>query len=503
MSLKNIISNLFFSKTNRQILENDLTRLYSAVDSSSNHIILTDVDGKITYANKAAQQITGYSYDEMKGKTPRLWGGRMSKEFYQNLWHVIKEEQKPFIGEIENQRKNGEVYTAIIHVSQVYEDNKLVGFIGTEEDISSEKKTEKLLAEEKAKLEASMLSIDYGLVLTDRTGVITMVNDSFTDMLGWNAYEVIGKKMLEVVPMLNTEKQVVPVLNRFINEAITNKVKVASNTHDEIYYVRKDGSSFPVYITVSPISYNKEFIGAVEVFRDITKEKEIEQAKTEFLSLASHQLRTPLSVINWYLELLNNIKTINLTVEQHKYLAEVSKASRSMVDLVNALLNVSRFDLGTFKFEMQTIKPADILDGVLKELKHTAENKNLEIKVVVSKDLAFTSDANIFKIILQNLISNAIKYTKDNTVVTIKIAETEGKISLEVTDQGYAIPEDQKDCIFTKMFRARNIKDKVSDGTGVGLYLVKKIIESLKGEITFESKEDVGTTFRVLLPKQA
>jgi PAS domain S-box-containing protein len=500
MALKNIITKLFGNGREKD-LENDLQRLYSAVESSSNHIILTDVDGKITYANTAAQQITGYSFEEMKGKTPRLWGGRMPKEFYQNLWHVIKEEGKPFIGEIENQRKNGEVYTAIIHVSQVYEDGKLVGFIGTEEDISSEKNTEKLLAEEKAKLEASMLSIGYGLVLTDKKGEITMVNDSFTKMLNWSSADVMGRKLLEVIPMLGKDKQEVPIFKKLIEDAILNKVKIAANSHEEIYYVRKDGTLFPVYITVSPILYKGESIGAVEVFRDITKEKEIEEAKTEFLSLASHQLRTPLSVINWYLELINNIKTTNLTVEQHKYLSEVSRASHSMVDLVNALLNISRFDLGTFKFEMECIKPAEIVEGVLKELNHSIENKNLEIKIDVAKDLSFISDASIFKIILQNLISNAVKYTKDSTVVSIKIGAINDKISIQVTDQGYGIPEDQKNCIFTKMFRARNIKDKVSEGTGVGLYLVKKVIESLKGEITFESKEDVGTTFSVNLPK--
>lgn len=92
-------------ENNEAVLKRDLKTLYSAIDTSTNHIILTDIDGKITYANKAAQTITGYSFDEMKGKTPRLWGGLMSGEFYKNLWHIIKDEQKPYIGEIQNKRK--------------------------------------------------------------------------------------------------------------------------------------------------------------------------------------------------------------------------------------------------------------------------------------------------------------------------------------------------------------------------------------------------------------
>ena len=108
-----------------------------AVESSSNHIIITDADGLIIFANKAAQKATGYSFSEMRDKTPELWGKQMSKDFYKKLWHTIKTERKSFLGEIKNKRKNGEIYTAIAHISPIVDrSNELVGFVGTEEDIT-------------------------------------------------------------------------------------------------------------------------------------------------------------------------------------------------------------------------------------------------------------------------------------------------------------------------------------------------------------------------------
>ena len=115
---------------------NALSNLQIAVEYASNHIIVTDNKGYITYANKAAQQITGYSLKEMHGQTPRLWGKQMSREFYEKMWKQIKEERVPFVGEITNRRKNGEIYTAITRISPIVSEGNLIGFIGSEEDIS-------------------------------------------------------------------------------------------------------------------------------------------------------------------------------------------------------------------------------------------------------------------------------------------------------------------------------------------------------------------------------
>lgn len=345
-----------------------------------------------------------------------------------------------------------------------------------------------------------MLAIGDGLVLTDKNGHITLINDTFSKMLGWTREECLNQKLINIVPMLDKNQRVVLGHHRLINRAMLRKETVTSDPSEEIYYKRKDETFFPVYIIVSPILYKGESIGAVQVFRDISKEKDIEKSKTEFFSLASHQLRTPVSVINWYLELLQHSKPENLTHLQNKYLLEIYNASQHMTDLLNTLLNLSRLDLGTFKLDMQIISPEKFLDEILKELEMMIKNKNLTVKIDIDKEAKVKSDLNLFKVILQNLISNAVKYTKENGEVDIKIGNENGAFVIKISDNGYGIPDDQKPFIFTKMFRAKNIKDKVPDGTGIGLYLVKKVVETLKGEISFESKINEGTTFRVSLP---
>lgn len=124
--------------------------LKAALNSSFNHIVITDTDGNIVFANPAVTKITGYTPDEIIGKTPKLWGGQMPKEFYINMWHKIKDLKEPFQGEITNKRKNGEIYKAFVFITPLIDkDNNLIGFIGTEEDISKYIKVENALEEEK------------------------------------------------------------------------------------------------------------------------------------------------------------------------------------------------------------------------------------------------------------------------------------------------------------------------------------------------------------------
>ena len=264
---------------------------------------------------------------------------------------------------------------------------------------------------------------------------------------------------------------------------------------------------------MSPIILNNEVIGAVEVFRDVTNEREIDKAKSEFVSLASHQLRTPLSTINWYAEILLEGDAGTLTEDQKKYLQEIYTGNQRMVALVNALLNVSRIELGTF-----TVQPTDtdmkkLIQDVASEQEPQIKERNINFSCKLSDTIPHMQvDAELMWMVFQNLLSNAIKYTPPGGSVTFSMStkdpgdKLDGKaikeksLCVSVEDTGYGIPESQKDKIFTKLFRADNVKEKDAEGTGLGLYIVRSIVEHSGGEIWFESKQDEGTTFYVLLP---
>jgi two-component system sensor histidine kinase VicK len=266
--------------------------------------------------------------------------------------------------------------------------------------------------------------------------------------------------------------------------------------------VKKDGEKIAVGDSAAPIkNQSGRVIGCVIVFRDTTREREIDTAKNEFVSLASHQLRTPLTAINWYLEMLSSGDAGKINNEQKKYIKEIYNGSKRMVALVNALLNTSRIDLGTFAIEPELVDFKDIAESILLELAPDVTRKKMKIEKYYDKNLPkIKADPKLIRIIFQNLLSNAVKYTQEGGKIELKIDKDKKNINIEVSDNGYGIPAKQQEKIFSKLFRADNAREKETDGTGLGLYIIKSILEKTDGKIWFKSKENKGTSFYVTIP---
>ena len=377
------------------------------------------------------------------------------------------------------------------------------------EDLNIEKKN---LTEAKAKYGALLASIGDGIIYTDSSGKIVLMNKAAEKMLGWKIDEAIGRVYDEVVLLEDKNGTIVPIGKKPLRKAFEGH----TTTTTTMYLLSKNKIKFPVAITISPVILDNNIIGAVEVFRDITKEKEVDKSKSEFVSLASHQLRTPLTSIGWYIEMLQSGDVGNLNDKQHKFLSEIYAGNKRMVGLVDALLNIYRMELGTFVVET---KPTDIIllvRGVVDEQKQKIEAKKLKLSEKYAKGIPlFNADPKLLQILFQNLISNAVKYTPEGGKITIAIslADDNGQISpsnrkptdpshvlIKVSDTGYGIPEKQQNQIFTKFFRADNVREKDTDGIGLGLYIAKTITHNALGNIWFESVEGKGTTFYLTLP---
>ncbi|MFA5163289.1 MAG: ATP-binding protein [Patescibacteria group bacterium] len=230
--------------------------------------------------------------------------------------------------------------------------------------------------------------------------------------------------------------------------------------------------------------------------------KKLDQAKTEFIGIASHQLRTPLTGIRWFTELLLKNKEQNLNPKQLDFLEQVSASNQRMIKLVNDLLDVSHIETGR-KFDIikNEFSLNDVIQEVLKENVFLISTKGLIIDNQVDPGLKIFADRDKIKQVWQNLISNATKYSGDKT--TIKILWNKDKDNnhvFSVKDQGIGIPKDQQNQIFNKFFRASNASLQHSDGTGLGLYIAREIARAHGGEMWFESVEQEGTTFFFSLP---
>lgn len=250
---------------------------------------------------------------------------------------------------------------------------------------------------------------------------------------------------------------------------------------------------------------------------DASKDKEIDKVKTDFVTIASHQLRTPLSIIKWYADFVIAGDAGELTKEQKHYLKEIYISNERLIELVNALLDVSRIDLGTFSIDPEPTNIISKANEAVKKFSREIKDKEIVIEKVFDKISNLNLDPRLIKMVFENLISNSVKYTPAKGKIRIVIKKTEKDVLIKVSDSGYGIPKEQQPKIFMKMFRADNARKIEAGGTGLGLYIVKAIIENSGGKMWFESpsldlflekenknaninKENMGTSFFVTIP---
>jgi len=369
----------------------------------------------------------------------------------------------------------------------------------------------------RAKEEAILMSIGDGLIVVDEKGNITFINKTAEKLLGIKNKEAMGKFFSEVVPIEDEKGILIPLAKRPTNMALANITTTTTTTTTTAgptyYYVRKDKTKFPAAIMVTPIILDKKIIGAIEVFRDITREKEIDKAKSEFISLASHQLKNPPTTVKLLTERILAGEIGSITEKQREYISDIRSSNQRMIDAVNTLLDVSRIELGTFVIELKEKNIGAVIENILYELKPVSSKKQLRIEEIYQKNSkAVLIDEPLFRMIINNLIINAINYTKEKGAIKVECRQMnkgailggklldENSFAIIITDTGYGIPENQQNKLFTKFFRADNARQKKTDGTGLGLYIVKSLLDNTGGSIWFTSKENKGSTFYVVIP---
>jgi two-component system, OmpR family, sensor histidine kinase VicK len=242
----------------------------------------------------------------------------------------------------------------------------------------------------------------------------------------------------------------------------------------------------------------------VGTVHDITHDKEIDQVKTQFLSMASHQMRGPLTTINWNAEMLLQQQAQGLSESQQKYIQELYNASKRIVQLTNDLLTVSELELGRMPFKPESLSLTKVAKRVIEDFQHTIIEKKIIFKENYSPDLPdILTDFFLLKTVMHELIANAVNYTppQGTIVLTINVDSSHADAFLfTISDTGLGIPKAENERVFTKMFRATNAKANVMGGTGLGLYIVKLIMKLTGGDIRFVSEENKGTTFSMTLP---
>lgn len=354
------------------------------------------------------------------------------------------------------------------------------------------------LSYEKSRDEALLSSIGDGVITVDSKLKIVMFNKQAEAMFGVTEDEVLGKDITKIIKLLGDEGKEIPYEQRPIVRAVKNGKRTIASYYT---FVGQNGVEHPVSITVSPVKMKNKVIAAMTVFRDYSKEKEVDRMKTEFISLASHQLRTPLSAMRWYSEMLLNGDAGKMSTDQKDYVNNINLSTMRMIELVNALLNVSRIETGRMIIEPRAIDVAQVVSDCIEEVKSVAQVKGITFEFKKDKSLDKTSlDPKLVRQIVLNLLTNAIKYSFENKKVSIGVQKHQSSVVIMVSNEGYGIARAERSRMFEKFYRGQNVLKQAIEGTGLGLYLVKSIVEAMNGKVWFESTVNKRTTFYIQLP---
>lgn len=357
--------------------------------------------------------------------------------------------------------------------------------------------TSKELEAAKANDEAILSSIGEGLVVADSNEAIVLVNKAAVDMLKWKADEMVGKPWFDVLKPVDQDGKVLPIKKRPLHLAQVSGKKVFSGQYE---FLRKDKTKFPVVITATPVSLEDESIGAVIVFRDATQEREIQKLRDEFVFIAAHELRSPVTSIRGAIELMFDAPDFP------KYLREdleiASSASDQLNQLVNDLLQVARSEAGATKIEVEPLDIIPLINSTIKELSTSANKKHIKVSIKTDKttSVMVLGDSQKTKEVVTNLLSNAIKYNREKGAVDISLLKKDSSVTIEFKDTGYGIPKEQQDKIFQKFYRAKVSETREVLGTGLGLFITRMLVEKMGGNVIFTSVEGKGSTFAFSLP---
>lgn len=336
----------------------------------------------------------------------------------------------------------------------------------------------KISEAERVKLEAIISNIQDGVIVLDETHHILLANRTVYEIFNLDGTPILGRYVKDVIPNAD--------LSALIDRARNGALKYHEINFD-------DGRVFNAQYT--PLAR----IGSAVTMQDISYLKEIDRMKNDFINTISHDLRSPLTSVLGYMELIE--RTGSLNVSQSEFLGRLRASVQHMTSLVNELLDLGRLESG-FDTRREMVDLTNVLDYSLNVFDNQIREKNIRLAREFPDNLK-PLRANPIRIrqMIDNLIGNAVKYTPPGGSVNVSMSMQESQIVLRITDSGPGIPPDEQSRVFEKFFRASNRPHNV-EGSGLGLAIVKSIVESHQGRVWVESKVGVGSTFIVLLPTQ-
>jgi PAS domain S-box-containing protein len=345
----------------------------------------------------------------------------------------------------------------------------------------------RILEQEKEKIWAIINSFPDGILIFDENNRLSLINFKAEVFFNVSVNEVIDKNILDLSQFPRFHS-FVSLLGGGIREISREEIHINDNLIAEV--------------SVLPTIINNQKTGNFVALHDITQIRRVEKMKSEFVTVAAHQLRTPASATKWTTKMLLDGDLGSLTDEQKEAIRKAYVANNKMIDLINHLLDVAQIEEGRYLSKLALLDMEPIIFSVLKDQEEIIKEKSMKIKIQKPEQEIpkLMIDSEKMSIAISNIINNALRYTPKGGTVTIIISIKNQEVEVQISDTGYGIPKLDQKKIFSKFFRAGNIIKIETEGTGLGLFIAKNIIEAHGGRIWFESRENQGTSFFFTMP---
>ena len=352
------------------------------------------------------------------------------------------------------------------------------------------------IATEKTRLKTIVNYLAGGVLVTDKNKNIILYNPTLLKMLGYRGDALEGQPL----HALTTDEKLTGIIDGIL-ELNTGEFKVLSAEIEP--HERGEKPSNQLYLRAQAVPFRNrsgEILGSVTIIDDITHLKLLDEMKSAFVNMVSHEIRSPLTTILSQIKILMDGLAGELAPKQEDILGKMSRKVNGLVELSNELLDLSRIEAGLIVQDKQPVQLMDILKGLVEFIQARAREKNISLTLKKTNLPLINADMKSMEEVFSNLITNAIIYTQEGGKVDV-MGEVKGDfVCISVSDTGYGIAPDELPRIFDKFYRAKTEKTRNIVGTGLGLPIVKSIVEAHNGTVEVESEEGVGSTFYVRLP---
>ncbi|MFZ2252822.1 MAG: ATP-binding protein [Minisyncoccia bacterium] len=508
-------------------------------------VSITDSTGKFQYVNDFFCKVSQYKREELIGQHSRiLKSDHHSASFYENMWKTIQRGDM-WRGEIKNKTKNGSTYWADFSIAPILDkDGKIVNYIAvsfliTEKKVIEEQLNEKAIAlesvitqmkeretelenikkatlnilddleeeknaverrvverteeivHEKEKLHQVTKNMNDGAILLDTKGDVIFVNE--------RVYELIGIKNEDRQPLLSLD-----FLFNYFKSADLKKYfkKCIDGETFHIHEVEVDKKIYELFFhCLEYTQTSNQSDGCFILISDITDRKLLERSKSELVAIASHQLRTPLTAMRGNVEMLIDESYGAMNKGQHELLEDIEISTKRLITMVNDMLDITKIEQGKLDMICEPVNIKDLIDSICIDLADYAKRHLFTIETLIPENIVAHGDKLRMRQVFQNLIDNAIKYSRNPGKLSIIVRIDRTYVEIMLKDNGIGIPKNEQSKLFDRFYRASNTANTATSGSGLGLYIVQSIVGQLGGTIRFESEENVGTTFFVNLPK--